>query len=134
MPIITVEIMNIIDERETHTHIHTHTHTHTHTQTHKTKIEKKKGAEAIMKGWELNDFCCTLGFLQLICKASLIFKSNFELASSIIVKERELYETKHVAMECRCLKIWDLLSFVKKWLFDLLTVNRLLQSLQYFGR
>ena len=44
MPIITVEIMNIIDERETHTHIHTHTHTH------KTKIEKKKGAEAIMKG------------------------------------------------------------------------------------
>ena len=42
MPIITVEIMNIIDERETHTHTYTHTH--------KTKIEKKKGAEVIMKG------------------------------------------------------------------------------------
>ena len=45
------------------------------------------------------------GFLQLICKASLIFKSNLELALSIILKERELYESKHVAVECRCLKI-----------------------------
>ena len=57
-------------------------------------------------------FCCAfkLGFFQLICKASLIFKSNFELAWSIILKERELYESKHVAVECRCLKIWNLLS------------------------
>ena len=33
-------------------------------------------------------FCCAfkLGFLQLICKASLIFKSNLELALSIILK------------------------------------------------
>ena len=52
------------------------------------------------------------GFLQLICKASLIFKSNLELALSIILKQRELYESKHVAVECRCLKIWDLLSFL----------------------
>ena len=29
-------------------------------------------------------------FLQLICKASLIFKSNLELAVSIILKQREL--------------------------------------------
>ena len=52
-------------------------------------------------------FCCAfkLGFLQLICKASLIFKSNLELALSIILKQRELYESKHVAVECRCLKI-----------------------------
>ena len=37
-------------------------------------------------------FCCAfkLGFLQLICKASLIFKSNLELALSIILKQREL--------------------------------------------
>ena len=28
------------------------------------------------------------GFLQLICKASLIFKSNLELALSIILKQR----------------------------------------------
>ena len=41
-------------------------------------------------------FCCAfkLGFLQLICKASLIFKSNLELALSIILKERELHESK----------------------------------------
>ena len=52
-------------------------------------------------------FCCAfkLGFLQLICKASLIFKSNLELALSITLKQRELYESKHVAMECRCLQI-----------------------------
>ena len=53
-----------------------------------------------------------LGFFQLICKASLIFKSNLELALSIILKERELYESKHVVVECRCFKIWDLLSFL----------------------
>ena len=47
-----------------------------------------------------------------LCKASLIFKSNLELALSIILKERELYEPKHVLLECRCLKIWDLLSFL----------------------
>ena len=45
-----------------------------------------------------------LSFLQLICKASVIFKSNFELALSIILKERELYDSKHVLVECRCLK------------------------------
>ena len=39
-----------------------------------------------------------LGFLQLICKASLIFKPNLELALSIILKERELYESKHVVI------------------------------------
>ena len=52
-------------------------------------------------------FCCAfkLGFLQLICKASLIFKSNLELALSVVLKQRELYESKHIAVECRCLKI-----------------------------
>ena len=52
-------------------------------------------------------FCCAfkVGFLQLTCKASLIFKSNFELALSIKLKQRELYESKDVAVECTCLKI-----------------------------
>ena len=52
-------------------------------------------------------FCCAfkLGFLQLICKASLTFKSNLELALSIILKQRELYASKHVLEECRCLKL-----------------------------
>ena len=38
-------------------------------------------------------FCCAfkLGFVQLICKVSLIFKSKLELALSIILKERQLY-------------------------------------------
>ena len=55
-----------------------------------------------------------LGFAQLICKASLIFKSNLELHLSIILKERELYQSKHVVVECKYLKICDLLSF---WMF-----------------
>ena len=40
-------------------------------------------------------FCCAvrLGFVQLI------FKSNLELALSIILKERELDESKHVMVE-----------------------------------
>ena len=38
-------------------------------------------------------------------------RGHLELALSIILKERELYELKHVTIECRCLKIWDLLSF-----------------------
>ena len=71
-----------------------------------------RGTEAIVNGWELNDCAFKLGFLQLICKVSLIFKSNLELALSIILKQRELYESKHVAVECRCLKTWDLLSFL----------------------
>ena len=80
--------------------------------------KRKKGArgtEAIVKGLELNDLVCAfkLGFLQLICKVSLIFKSNLELSWSISLKQRELYESKHVSEECRCLKIWDLLSFLR---------------------
>ena len=53
------------------------------------------GTEPIVKGWELSDFVVQnqLGFFQLICKASLIFKSNLELALSIILKQRELYES-----------------------------------------
>ena len=42
-----------------------------------------------------------LGFVQLICKASLIFKSNLELALSIFLKQRELYESKYVEVEFR---------------------------------
>ena len=42
---------------------------------------------------------------KLICKASLIFNPNLELAFSSILKQRELYESKHIAVEYRCLKI-----------------------------
>ena len=102
------EIMKIIDERETQK---------------KAKTEKNKGDGSCNERVTAKWFCAfKLDFLQLICKASLIFKSNLELALSIILKQRELYESKHVAVECRCLKIWDLLSFlicssilVSKW-------------------
>ena len=77
---------------------------HTHTEKNK---EDKSYSERVRAKW----FCCSfkLGFLQLICKASLIFRSNLKSALSIILKERELYESKHVLVEWRCLKTWDLL-------------------------
>ena len=61
-----------------------------------------------------NWFCCAfkLGFLQLICKSSLIFKSKVRWALSINLKERGWYESKHVVVECRCLETWDFLSFL----------------------
>ena len=72
-----------------------------------TKAEKSKGDRSYSERVRAKLFCCAfkLGFLQLICKASLIFKSNLELTLSIILKQRELYESKHVSEECRCLKI-----------------------------
>ena len=70
----------------------------------KNKVEKSY-CEKVRAKWFC--FAFKLGFLQLICEASLIFKSNLELALSIILKERGLYEFKHVAVKCRCLKIWD---------------------------
>ena len=58
----------------------------------KTKIKTEKNKwdktynERVGDKW----FCCAfnLGFIQLICKASLIFKSNLELALSIILKKQ----------------------------------------------
>ena len=79
----------------------------------KTKTKQRvdvSHSESVRAKW----FCCAfkLGFVQLMCKASLIFKSNLELALPIILKERELYESKQAVVECKCLKIWDLLSFL----------------------
>ena len=95
------KIIKIIDERDT--------------KKHKKEKEKKNKVEGSYNervtdksfGWAFK-----LGFIQVICKTCLIFKSDLELFWSTVLKERELYESKHVAMECRCLKIWDLLSFL----------------------
>ena len=97
MPIISVEIMKTIDEREMQK-----TTKEKQTKTERSKVNRSYN-ERVRAKW----FCCAfkLGFLLLICKASLIFKSNLELALSIILKQRELSESKHVAVECRCLKI-----------------------------
>ena len=48
----------------------------------KTKTENNKGGRSYSERMRAKLFCCAFkpGFLQLICKASLIFKSNLELA------------------------------------------------------
>ena len=92
--------MRTIDEREKQK-------TKVTTTKKKTRTERSKGNRSYIERVRAKWFCCAfkLGFLQLICKSSLIFKSNLELALSVILKQRELYESKHVAVECRCLKI-----------------------------
>ena len=61
------------------------------------KTERRKENRSYSERVRAKWFCCAfkLGFLQLICKASLISKSNLELGLSIILKQRELYESKH---------------------------------------
>ena len=99
--------------RHRHTHTHAHTHMHTHTRTY-TRTKKNKGDGSYSKRVRDTWFCWAfkLGFLYLICKTSFIFKLNLELALSIILKETELNESKNVAVQCRCLKLWDLLFFL----------------------
>ena len=104
VPIISVEIVKTVDEREMQ----------------KTEKEKQIKAEASKENRNYSErvrtkwfFCAfKLGFLQLICKASLICKSNLQLALSIILKQRELYESKNVVEKGRFLQLWDSLSFL----------------------
>ena len=67
-------------------------------------------SESVRAKW----FCCSfkLGFAQLLCNSSLIFKSNLELALSNNLKESELYKSKDVVIECRYLKTCHLFSFL----------------------
>ena len=50
----------------------------------------QRSGESYSESVRAKCFCCTfkLGFVQLIWKASLIFKPNLELTLSIILKER----------------------------------------------
>ena len=79
MLIISAEIMRTIDEREKQKIKAT-------TTTKKTRTERSKGNRSYIERVRAKWFCCTfqLGFLELICKASLIFKSNLELILSVI--------------------------------------------------
>ena len=54
-----------------------------------TKIERSKGNRSYSERVRAKWFCCAfkLGFLQLISKASLIFKSNFELTYQLFLKK-----------------------------------------------
>ena len=103
MPIISIEIMKTIDQREIQKT----------TKEKQTKTESSKENRSYTKRVRAKWFCHAfkLGFLQLIYKASLIFKSNLQLTLSIFLKQRELYESKHVVAECKYIKKWDLLSF-----------------------
>ena len=78
--------MKIIDEKETKKN--------NKENKNKTKTEKKKGDGNYSKRVRAKWYFCAfnLGFLQLIYKASLIFKSNIELVLSIILKGTELYK------------------------------------------
>ena len=70
MPIISVEIMKTIDEREMQKT----------TKEKQTKTEKGKGKRSYSERMKAKWFCgpSKLGFFQLICKASLILKSKLE--------------------------------------------------------
>ena len=63
--------------------------------------KKTRGTKAIVDRVRAKWFCCAfkLSFPKLICKASLIFKSNLELALSTTLKEKELHDSKHVTVE-----------------------------------
>ena len=80
-------------------------HTHTKKIIKQTKKDGKEQGETEAIVVAAKWFCCAfkLDFIQLICQGSLIFKPNLELALSIILKERELYKSKHAVVECRCL-------------------------------
>ena len=69
--------MKIIDERKTQK---------------KRKKEKNKGDGSYSERVRDKSFCWAfkLIFLQLICKASLIFKPNLELALSIILEVKRI--------------------------------------------
>ena len=89
----------------------------TNKQTNKQRQTRIRGDKSYSERVQIKWLCCTfkLGFLQLICKVSLIFKSNLESALSIILKQRELFESKHVAVW-----VWMFKNIRLVILFDML--------------
>ena len=82
MLIISIEIMKVIDGRKM-----------LKKTQNKQRQNRTSGTEAVVKEWELNDF--------------VVFIVCLLLALSIVLKERELNEPKHVVVGCRSLKLWD---------------------------
>ena len=93
------QIVKIIDERE----ILPPSPPEKKTKTKQSKTKQKKTKMIL---------CFQVRFSPINKQNFFNFISNLELTLSILLKQRELYESKHVAVECRCLKIWDLLSFL----------------------
>ena len=81
MLIINIEIMKVIDGRKMLK------------KQKKQRQNRTSGTEAAVKEWGLNDF--------------VVFIVCLLLALSIILKERELNEPKHIVVRCRSLKLWD---------------------------
>ena len=74
MPMISVEIMKTVDEREMQKT----------TKEKQIKTERSKENRSYSERVRAKRFCCAfkLGFLQLICRVSLIFKSNLEVSGN----------------------------------------------------
>ena len=85
MPIICIEIIKTIGETEPQKQ-------NKNKQKKQTLKRTKGGGRSYSERVRAKWLCCAfkLGFLLLICKASLIFESNLQLAVSIILKHREL--------------------------------------------
>ena len=81
------------------------------TKNKQTKTEKNKRDRSCSERVRAKWFCCAfnLGFLQLICKTSLTFKSNLELALFIILKQREFLWDKAC---CGWVQIFKSMRFV----------------------
>ena len=76
------------------------------------KTNKAIGVDSLMGRFLKDDSSILCTPVAKICnlfikakKASLIFKSYLRLPLSIILKPRELYDSKHVSVECKCIKI-----------------------------
>ena len=78
--------------------------------------KKQRGDASYSESMRAKWFCFAFkpGFIQWMCKASLIFTSHLQLALSIILKERELIEL----YECY-MKIFQefYIAFMQDW-FD----------------
>ena len=76
----------------------------------KTQTEKNKGDKSYSERMRAKWFCCAfkLGFLELICKVSLIFKLKLELALSVILKVRELKLNLYIPANFGTIKTWSL--------------------------
>ena len=97
------EVMKVVVERRTKQQ-QQHQKKQTNKQRQKRTKRDTRYSEMLKAKW----FCCAfkLGFLQLICKASSIFKSELELALSNNLIEREFSGQMYVTVECRYLKIF----------------------------
>ena len=72
----------------------------------KKKIKTKRCPQNYSERLRIRKFrpAFKLDSFQSICKPSLIFTSNLELALAIILKERRLCSWKHAVLERKCIK------------------------------